>query len=143
MGGGGLYSTGPDYLRFLRMLLNRGTLDGARILAEQTVDEMFRNQIGNLEAGVLRTVTPAASNDHDPFPGMPIRWGLGFMITTQALPGRREANSVAWAGLANTYYWIDPQRGITGLIMTQILPFADARVLKLYGEFERAVYSGL
>jgi len=143
MGGGGLYSTGPDYLRFLRMLLNRGTLDGVQILTEQTVDDMFRNQIGDLEAGVLRTVTPAASNDHDPFPGMPIRWGLGFMITTEAVPGRRSANSVAWAGLANTYYWIDPERDITGVILTQILPFADARVIKLYGEFEAAVYSGL
>jgi methyl acetate hydrolase len=143
MGGGGLYSTGPDYLRFVRMLLNRGTLDGVQILTEQTVDQMFRNQIGDLEAGVLRTVTPSASNDHDPFPGMPIRWGLGFMITTEAVPGRRSANSVAWAGLANTYYWIDPERGITGVILTQILPFADARVMKLYGEFERALYSGL
>jgi CubicO group peptidase (beta-lactamase class C family) len=143
MGGGGLYATGPDYLRFLRMLLNRGTLDGAQILTEQTVDEMFRNQIGDLEAGVLRSVTPAASNDHDPFPGMPIRWGLGFMITTEAVPGRRGPNSVAWAGLANTYYWIDQRSGVTGVMLTQILPFADARVMKLYGEFERAVYSGL
>jgi len=143
MGGGGLYSTGPDYMRFLRAVLNGGALDGARILSEQTVSEMLKNQIGDLEAGVLRTAAPEVSNDHDPFPGMPIRWSLGFMVTTEAVPGGRSTNSVAWGGLANTFYWIDPERGVTGLIMTQILPFVDAPVMKLYSEFERAVYSGL
>jgi len=143
MGGGGLYSTGPDYLRFLRALLGDGELDGARILQSETVDDMFRNHVGDIDAGILRTVNPDASNDHDPYPGMPIRWGLGFMITTEAVPGGRSANSVAWAGLANTYYWIDRERGVTGLIMTQILPFVDARVINLYGNFERAVYAGL
>jgi methyl acetate hydrolase len=143
MGGGGLYSTGPDYLRFLRALLGNGTLDDARILHSATVDEMFRNQIGDIDAGVLRSVNADASNDHDPYPGMPIRWGLGFMITTEPVPGGRSANSVAWAGLANTYYWVDRERCITGLIMTQILPFVDARVMRLYANFERAIYSGL
>src|SRR4029078_5208985 len=93
MGGGGLYSTGPDYLRFLRALLGDGELDGARILQSETVDDMFRNHIGDIDAGVLRTVNQEASNDHDPYPGMPIRWGLGFMITTESVPGGRAANS--------------------------------------------------
>jgi CubicO group peptidase (beta-lactamase class C family) len=100
----------------------------------------MRNQIGDLEAGVLRSVLPASSNDHDLFPGMPIRWGLGFMITTETTRVGRSPGSLAWAGLANTYYWIDPARRITGVLMTQILPFVDARVIEVYGNFERAVY---
>ncbi len=141
MGGAGLYSTGPDYLRFLRMLLDDGSLEGVQVLRPETVAEMMRNQIGDLQAGVLRTVQPASSNDHDPYPDMPIRWGLGFMITTEQTPSGRNPGSVAWAGLANTYYWIDPTRRVTGAILTQILPFVDARVMELYAEFERAVYS--
>jgi methyl acetate hydrolase len=141
MGGGGLYSTGPDYLRFLQMLLHDGTFDGVQILQRETVAEMTRNQVGDLPAGVLRTAMPSASNDYDPYPGMPIRWGLAFMITTESTPAGRSPGSLAWAGLANTYYWIDPTRRITGVILTQILPFGDSRVLDLYSNFERAVYA--
>jgi CubicO group peptidase (beta-lactamase class C family) len=72
---------------------------------------------------------------------MPIRGGLGFMITTETTPAGRSPGSVAWAGIANTYYWIDLTRGVTGLILTQILPFVDARVIDLYARFERAVYT--
>jgi len=140
MGGGGLYSTGPDYMRFLQMLLNHGALNGAQILEPETVQEMFKNQIGDIEAGVMLTVIPASSLDHNPYPGMPIRWGLGFMITTEPTPHGRSGGSVAWAGLANTYYWIDAAQGITGVIMTQILPFVDPKVMQLYGRFERAIY---
>jgi methyl acetate hydrolase len=141
MGGGGLYSTGPDYLKFLQMLLHGGTFAGVQVLTSETVAEMGRNQIGDLTAGVLRTALPASSNDHDPYPGMPIKWGLGYMITPEPTPAGRAANSLAWAGLANTYYWIDPARQITGVLMTQILPFVDARVIKLYTQFERGVYA--
>jgi methyl acetate hydrolase len=141
MGGGGLYSTGPDYMRFLQMLLHGGSFGGAQVLRRETVDEMMRNQIGDLEAGVLRTALPTSSNDHDPYPGMPIRWGLGFMITTETTAAGRSPGSLAWAGLANTYYWIDPTRRITGVILTQILPFVDARVTDLYANFEQAVYA--
>jgi CubicO group peptidase (beta-lactamase class C family) len=143
MGGGGLYSTGPDYMRFLQMLLHGGSFGGAQVLRSQTVAEMMRNHIGDLEAGVLRTVVPATSNDHDPYPGMPIRWGLGFMITSETTPAGRSPGSVAWAGLANTYYWIDPTRRVAGVIMTQLLPFVDARMVELYANFERAVYASL
>src|SRR5215204_4883674 len=114
MGGGGLYSTGQDYLRFLQMLLHNGTFEGVQLLRPEIVAEMCRNQIGELEAGVLRTAIPQSSNDHDPFPGMPIRWGLAFMINTESTPAGRSPGSLAWAGLANTFYWVDPSRGITG-----------------------------
>ena len=141
MGGGGLYSTGPDYLKFLRMLLGDGELDGQRVLKPETVAEMGRNQIGELSVGLLKTAIPAHSNDAEFFPGMPKKWGLGYMITAEETPSGRSMGSLAWGGLANTYYWIDPSRKLTGLILTQILPFADPIVLNLMDEFERAMYT--
>jgi methyl acetate hydrolase len=141
MGGGGLYGTGPDYLRLLRMLDGGGELDGVRILAHETVAEMTRNQIGDLEVGRLTTAIPASSNDAEFFPGMVKRWGLGFLLNTQEAPTGRSAHSLAWAGLANTYYWLDPTRRLAGVLLTQILPFADDRVLRLFDQFEAAVYA--
>jgi CubicO group peptidase (beta-lactamase class C family) len=141
MGGGGLYSTGPDYLRFLRMLLGGGELDGQRVLKAETVAEMGKNQIGDLSVGLLKTAIPAHSNDAEFFPGMSKKWGLGYMITDEEAPTGRSAGSLAWAGLGNTYYWIDPRRRVTGLILTQVLPFADSIVLNIFGEFERAIYA--
>jgi CubicO group peptidase (beta-lactamase class C family) len=140
-GGGGLLSTGPDYIRFLRMLLNGGALEGARLLRPETVAEMGRNQIGALEFRPLRTAMPAMSNGFDPFPGMPRKWGLGFLINGEDLPGRRAAGSLAWAGLGNTWFWVDPRGGVAGVLLTQILPFADPTVLDLLGRFEAAVYA--
>jgi len=142
-GGGGLFSTGPDYIRFLRMLLGGGALEGVRILRPETVAEMGRNQIGGLEFRPMRTALPAMSNDFDPFPGITRRWGLGFLINEAAVPGRRAAGSLAWAGLGNTWFWLDPASGVAGVLMTQILPFADGPVLDLLGRFEAAVYRGL
>jgi CubicO group peptidase (beta-lactamase class C family) len=141
-GGGGLYSTGTDYLRFLRMLLGAGQLDGVRVLRPETVAEMGQNQIGDLSVGRLTTVMPASSNDVEFFPGMDKKWGLACMITTEDAPTGRSAGSLAWGGLANTYYWIDPTGRVTGLLMTQILPFADACVLDLFERFERGIYAG-
>ncbi len=141
MGGGGLYSVGGNYLTFLRMLLNDGELGGARILRPETVAEMARNQIGDLTVGAMKTAIPSHSNDAEFFPGMVKKWGLGYLITTEQAPTGRSAGSLAWAGLANTYYWIDPTRRLTGVILTQILPFADDSVLRLFEEFESAIYA--
>lgn len=140
MGGGGLYGTGPDYLAFLRMLDGGGELDGVRVLAPETVAEMSRNQIGDLEVVELKTAIPESSNDAEFFPGMVKRWGLGFMINTEAASTGRDAHSLAWAGLANTYYWLDPSRHLAGVLLAQVLPFADDRVLRLFDRFETAVY---
>jgi methyl acetate hydrolase len=142
MGGGGLYSTGPDYLRFLRMLLGGGQLDGVRILRPETVAEMGQNQIGELSVGQLKTAIPAASNDAEFFPGMVKKFGLAFLINTEPAPTGRSAGSLAWAGLANCYYWLDPARRLAGVFLTQILPFADEQALRLFGEFESALYAG-
>jgi CubicO group peptidase (beta-lactamase class C family) len=91
----------------------------------------------------MKTQNPALSNDVDLFPGAEIRWGLGYMLNMQPGPNGRSAGTVSWGGLFNTYYWLDPSRRVTGFIMTQILPFADPRALRLYGQFERGVYDAL
>src|SRR5262249_23139589 len=111
------------------------------VLKPETVAEMSRNQIGDLEVVGLKTAIPESSNDAEFFPGMVKRWGLGFMINTEDTPGGRVAHSLAWAGLANTYFWIDPTRHVAGVLLTQVLPFADDRVLRLLDRFETAVYA--
>jgi methyl acetate hydrolase len=112
------------------------------VLRPETVAEMGQNQIGDLSIGRITTVMPASSNDFEFFPGMDKKWGLACMIMMEDAPTGRSAGSLAWGGLANTYYWIDPTRRVTGLIMTQILPFADAGVLDLFERFERGIYAG-
>src|SRR4029453_2603046 len=139
-GGGPLYSTARDYMQFLQMLLHGGAWNGARILRPETVALMGQNHTGNIPAGIMKTQAPAMSNDVDLFPGAPIRWGLGYMLNMQPGPNGRSAGTVSWGGIFNTYYWLDSSKRVTGLIMTQILPFADPRVLALYGRFESAVY---
>jgi methyl acetate hydrolase len=142
-GGGGLYSTGRDYLVFLQMLMHQGRFNGAQLLRPQTVALMGQNQIGDIRAGVAKTAMPERSNDFDFFPGMSCKWGLGYMITPQPGPNGRSAGSVTWAGIFNTYYWLDPSKRIAGVFLTQILPFADHKAVALYGEFENGIYGGL
>jgi CubicO group peptidase (beta-lactamase class C family) len=142
-GGGGIYSTAPDYLTLIRTLLRGGSLGGVRILAPETVALMGQNQIGDIEAGVMKSTAPAASNDVNFFHGISLRWGFGHMINMQAVPLGRSAGSLTWAGLLNTYYWIDPQTRIAAVFMTQVLPFADHRSLRVYRQFERGVYAAV
>ncbi len=143
MGGGGLYATLGDYARFLRMILNKGEGDHGRVLEPETVEMMSVNQMGDNRVQSLKTAMPALSNDAEFFPGMPKTWGLSFMINTETAPTGRSAGSLAWAGLANSYYWIDPTKGIAGAYATQILPFVDVKSLPLFFEFETAVYDSL
>ena len=140
MGGGGLYSTGPDYLKFVRMFLNKGSLEGKTVLRPETVAMMGQNQIGDTNVVVLKTVMPDSSLDAEFFPGMVKKWGLGFMINTETAPTGRSAGSLAWAGLANTYFWIDPSKNIAGVILMQFLPFADPLALQTFAEFETGLY---
>jgi methyl acetate hydrolase len=140
MGGGGLYSTGPDYLKFVRMFLNQGSLDGAQVLKPETVALMGQNQIGDLDVVKLKTVAPESSLDAEFFPGMVKKWGLGFMINTQEAPTGRSAGSLAWAGLANTYFWIDPHKNVAGVILMQLLPFGDPQALQTFADFESGAY---
>jgi methyl acetate hydrolase len=139
-GGGGLFSTAHDYLRLLRALLNGGELDGVRILKAATVAMMGENHMGALNVLPLPTEMPSLSNPVDLMPGITKKWGLSFLINSEAIPGGRAAGSLAWAGLINTYFWLDPATGVAGVFMTQILPFADTIVLDAFDAFERAVY---
>ena len=141
MGGAGLYGTAGDYAAFIQMMLNDGrSSDGVQVLKPETVALMGENSIGDLKAGVLKSVVPASSHDVDFFPGMDQKWGLSFLINTEDAPTGRSAGSLTWAGVINSYYWIDRKQKLGGVIMTQILPFADPIVVKLYNEFERDLY---
>lgn len=143
MEGGGLYGTAADYLAFGRMILNDGTLPGARVLRPETVALTSQNHIGTLDVGVMRTAIPALSNDVDVFPGMAKKWGLSFLINTEAAPTGRSAGSLAWAGLANTYFWIDRIRGVCGVFLSQVLPLFDRVAVDLCRRFETEVYRAL
>ena len=141
MGGGGLYGTAADYLAFARMIMLGGRINGTEVLKPETVATMAQNHIGPLEIGVMKTAMPGLSRDVELFPGMSKKWGLSFLINTQQAATGRSAGSLAWAGLANTYFWIDPARKVSGIILAQLLPFADPTVLGLFGTFERGVYA--
>ena len=140
MGGHGLWSTATDYTKFIRMWLNDGAGPDGRILAPETVTMAAANHLGDLKVTMLPGVIPALSNDAEFFPGMGKSWALTFMLNDEDAPTGRPANSLAWAGLANLYYWIDRATGIGGFWATQIFPFADPASVGGYLEFETAAY---
>jgi CubicO group peptidase (beta-lactamase class C family) len=127
----------------VRVILNRGKGNGNQVLKPQTVELMSRNAMGPLKVTMLYTAMPNLTNDAEFFPGMPKNWGLSFMINEETAPTGRTPGSLAWAGLANTYFWIDQTKGIGGVYMTQVLPFADAKALPLFYAFETAVYKSM
>ena len=139
-GGGGLVSTARDYLVFCRMILNHGSLNGARILKPETIADMSRNQVA-MPAGRLVTDLPGMTGKIDLFPTMDCGWGLGFLINPHPGPDGRAAGSLAWSGIANSYYWIDPANDIAAVIMMQHLPFGEQPALDVVHAFERAVYA--
>jgi len=142
-GGGGLYSSANDYLKFVRMMLNKGRADGAQVLKPETVALMARNHMGATRVTPLKAQFAALSNDAEFFPGVPKSWGLSFQINEAPAPTGRPAGGLMWGGLSNTYYWIDPHSGVGGVYLTQILPFCDVKSLPLYYAFETAVYDAL
>ena len=139
--GHALYSTAPDYMQFLRMFLNKGQLDGNRILSEGAIENMFANHIGDLRVDKLTTMAPSMSADVEFFPGLKKTHSLGFMRMEEDVPGMRAAGSQGWAGVANTHFWFDLAHDIVGLIMTQSLPFLEPRFAQVYEQFEQAVYA--
>jgi CubicO group peptidase (beta-lactamase class C family) len=139
-GGGGLYSTTGDYIRFLQMIINQGEFEGVRILSRETVAVMEKNQIGSVGVRALKSALPEQSADFTFVADGRDKWGIGFQITPDAAVGKRSANSLSWGGIDNTYYWADPTRGVSGVIMMQFLPFADSKALRAYDTFERGVY---
>ena len=143
MGGGGLYGTARDYLAFARMIMQDGRCPGGQLLRPETVALMAQNHIGTLEVAAFKTAIPALSRDIELFPGMSKKWGLSFLINTQPSPTGRSAGSLAWAGLANTYFWIDRTKRVCGVFLSQLLPFYDDTAIDLLGNFETEVYRDL
>ena len=144
MGGHGLFSTVGDYLTFIRMWLNDGRADdGTAVLRPETVEMAEQNHLGDLKVKMLPGVIPSLTNDAEFFPGMPKSWGYTFMINEEDAPTGRPAGALAWAGLANLYYWIDRRNKIGGYWATQIFPFADPGSVGGYLEMETAVYDTL
>ena len=142
MAGHGLYGTAADYIKFIRMWLNDGRgPDGRPILKPETVEMACRNHLPEgMNIKMLPGVNPTLSNDAEFFPGMRKTWALTFMINEEDAPTGRPAGSLAWAGLANLYYWIDRENGLGGYWATQIFPFADPTSVGGYLDFEKAVY---
>ena len=140
-GGGGLYSTASDYLKFARMLIAGGKLGNKRVLKAETVAEMTRNQIGDLTLVQLTSSMPQLAKNPIRIPGSMDKFGLGFGINSKAAEGGRSSGSLAWAGIFNTFFWIDPPRKTCAVILMQILPFSDDAAVSVVEQFERAVYA--
>jgi methyl acetate hydrolase len=141
--GHALYSTAPDYMRFLRMVLNKGSLDGARIVSEAGLASMLANQIGSTPIPRLKTAVPPITADAEFFPGRRKSHSMAFMRFDEDVPGMRHAGSQGWAGVLNSHYWFDPKANLAGLLMTQSLPFIEPRFADTYERFERAAYRQL
>lgn len=138
--GGGLVGTAPDYARFVRAMLRGGELDGNRVLKAETVAEMARNQVAPLRAGYMGSAMPNLAQPYDTFPEQHTGWGLGFLINPEPGPNGRSPGSLAWAGIFNSYYWIDPAKGVGGVFMSQLSPFGDPGALGCFGALERMAY---
>ena len=139
-GGGGLSSTVKDYGRVLQMLLNSGSLDEKTLLTAETVNSMFQNNIGDIQPAALATLMPTLSNTADMSFGEKATFGLGLLLHTDGITGGRKANTGSWAGLFNSYYWVDREAGTYGIFGTQVLPFYDGVAIETLLEFEQAVY---
>ena len=143
-GDGGLYSTAQDYSRFVRMLLNDGTLGSARILSPASVRMMGQNAIGSI---VVERQPDADKQRTKPFPlgAGKDKFGLGFQIAANdpATKGFRSPGSLSWAGIMNTEFWVDPVEHIGAVHMMQLLPFYDAGAIRALRGFEEIVYREL
>ena len=142
-GGGGLYSTAPDYRTFLTMLLAEGRGRDGRVLKAETVAAMAVDQIPHMAMPEMKLNSPTGLRDTNFFPGMSQGWSLGFLVNRETSPEGRPAGSLAWGGFANTLYWIDLKNGLAGLFMTQIVPYFDPRAIAAFKAFEAEVYRGL
>ncbi|HJN92276.1 MAG TPA: serine hydrolase domain-containing protein [Dehalococcoidia bacterium] len=142
-GGGGLISTATDYVRFLQALLNGGALGDARILSSQSIDAMAQPEPATAGAGHMPAVIPAMTNPVAFRPETECKFGLGFLINSGPLNTGRPAGGMEWAGLFNSYYWLDRTTGVAGTILMQLLPFVDTEAIAIYESFERGVYESL
>lgn len=110
---------------------------------------MFRNQIPDLPNYGRQGIQAAKPDLTNPVAELypvsgdpPQGWGLTFMLSNGGATGR-SAGTAHWAGLPNLWWWCDRESGVAGMVCTQVLPFADAQVLGLWGKVEAEVYKGL
>jgi len=143
-GDGGLFSTAPDYGKFLQMLLNGGQLGGARLLKASTVAEMLKPHTNGVRVRLQPSANPTLSKPYPLGAGEDI-WGLGFQLADpkQPDPAMRRPGSGNWAGIYNTFFWIDPKEEVSVVVMMQMLPFYDADALATLQGVERRVYTNL
>jgi methyl acetate hydrolase len=142
-GGGGLFSTAADYLKFTRALMAGGQLGEHRILKAETVALMGRNQIGDLTIHPMPSFMPELARDRAELPTGADKFGLGFALNTRPIEKGRGANTLSWAGVFNTFFWIDRDRQVCAVVMTQMLPFFEDGPRALIRDFDRAVYTWL
>ncbi len=140
-GGGGLFSTAADYVKFMRALLQGGQLDGKRILSAESVSTMGQNHIGTLNLRLMSSQVPQLASNSGAMVGSPDKFGLGFAINSKPTAAGRSVNTMSWAGIYNTFFWIDREKQIAAVFMTQLLPFLEPGVAKVVDDFDRAVYA--
>ena len=142
LGGGGLYSTVADYMRFLPVWLGEGAAFGHAVLRPETIAFAVRNGLhGDQRVVELPSTDLSLSRPVEFFPGLQKSWAYSFMVNDEDAPTGRPAGSLAWGGLANVFLWIDRRNGLGGVWATQLLPFCDEHALGAYLEFETAVYA--
>ena len=138
-GGGGVTSTLSDYLKILQFFLKVMKSDGE----DSIVSHMFKNQIGNLAIAPLKSFNKNLALDYDIYPDVEKRWGYGLIINNEPIPKKREAGSGSWAGVLNTYFWIDPKSDVAGVFLAQILPCYSPNLLNAFLFFEELAYERL
>ncbi len=140
-GGGGLYSTADDYIKFVRAILGGGQLGQVRILSSPSLDQMAQNQIGDLSLRPLVSLMPQLLNDKAVLPGRPDKFGLGFAMNTAAIEKGRGANTLSWGGIFNTFFWVDREKKVAAVLIVQMLPFLEDGPAEVVNDFDRAVYA--
>jgi CubicO group peptidase (beta-lactamase class C family) len=139
-GGGGLYSTAPDYMKFLQCLLQGGRCGDRRVLSENLVREMFADQTGGLRAGRLASCDSSVLSEIDLASSAKDTFGFGLLINTEVGFSGRSPYSGGWAGLWNSFFWIDPASNLAVVVLMQLAPFGDRRVMEWLRWLERSLY---
>ena len=139
-GGGGLYSTVGDYMKFIRMILNDGRTTDSQLFKPETIELMTQNAMGDNRVETIISAHKDIANDAEFFPGLEKTWGLTFQINEQKTRTGRSPGSLSWSGIFNTYFWIDRERNIGGIFLSQLLPWMDESALALFEKFEASVY---
>ena len=138
-GGGGITSTLNDYLKILQFFLKVMKYDGENSI----VSCMFRNQIGNLAISPLKSFNKSLALDYEIYPNVEKHWGYGLLINSKKIAKKRKAGSGSWAGVLNTYFWVDPKSDVAGVFLTQTLPCYSQNLLNAFEKFEELAYKRL